>query len=201
MNIPSLLQGSPLLVHLRGVHQGQLHLLVEVLVEVLMREQLVIEVNDKIYMWSAIWYTWFHGFVLFETTVVTEVTHIDRIRLGLGTVGSCYRNHINHILSRYFFSTLSSYVSPMWSVNTQVWPPSSQVSPHLWNPHGRPNHKVCQSFSTVVKSSDVGIIVYFIGAESEIFVCCLSVNMCQCMVIIPIIHVVADIIPNYLLYH
>ena len=57
VNVPSLLQGSSLLVHLRGVHQGQLHLLVEVLVEVLMREQLVIEVNDKIYMWSAIWYT------------------------------------------------------------------------------------------------------------------------------------------------
>ena len=57
MNIPSLLQGSPLLVHLRGVHQGQLHLLVEVLVEVLIMEHLVIEVNDKIYMWSAIWYT------------------------------------------------------------------------------------------------------------------------------------------------
>ena len=156
VNVPSLLQGSSLLVHLRGVHQGQLHLLVEVLVEVLMREQLVIEVNDKIYMWSAIWYTWFHGFVLFETTVVTEVTHIDRIRLGLGTVGSCYRNHINHILSRYFFSTLSSYVSPMWSVNTQVWPPSSQVSPHLWNPHGRPNHKVCQFFFNCCQSSDVG---------------------------------------------
>ena len=57
VNVPSLLQGPPLLVHLLRVHQRQLHLLVEVLVEVLMREQLVIEVNDKIYMWSAIWYT------------------------------------------------------------------------------------------------------------------------------------------------